>query len=376
MSWRLVAAAVVVSVGALAAACATGLNQPDPTIDSPEAGTDSGRSADAGCPQYNIDTDPKHCGSCTKACTDLQVCSSGACKSACDAPTIKCLGDGGGGCADLTSDTKHCGNCSTACTNGDAGGLAPGPNNPDAGIPFDGGYDGGIGWALGTPGCTKSMCAIACPIGLTSCADKICYDTQNFHDHCGNCTTACAQDTEWCSAGRCCPIGQQTCNGMCVDVLGDPANCGGCNIKCPNNLPQCGGGTCSAGVTYSESFTSGGTPSSQCTNWKTFQAALTGTYSSITISGSNDMVGSTCTGAAADQLCKALKNNTTTSVSCNAKTWVTGACGPGLELSSTGSACTCNSGYTSRPCIGNLNWGGVNTATCGAPTQTIIVTCK
>ncbi len=376
MSWRLVAAAVVVSVGVFGAACATGLVQVDPTIDSPEAGSDSGPPADAGCPQFNTDTNPKHCGSCTKACTDLQVCSSGACKAACDAPTIKCASDAGGGCADLTSDTNHCGNCSTVCTNGDAGGLAPGSNNPDAGIAFDGGYDSGIGWALGTPGCTKSMCAIACPMGLTACSDKICYDTQNFHDHCGDCNTACAQDTEWCSAGHCCALGQETCNGACIDVLSDPANCGGCNIKCPNNLPQCGGGTCTAGVTYSESFTSGQTPNSQCTNWKTFQASLTGSYSSITISGSNDMVGSTCTGAAADQLCKALHNNMTTSVSCNAKTWATGTCGGGLEVTSTGSICNCNSGYTSRPCIGNSNWGGVNTSTCGGPTQTIIVTCK
>jgi hypothetical protein len=36
----------------------------------------------------------------------------------------------------------------------------------------------------------------------------------------------------------------------------------------------------------------------------------------------------------------------------------------------SGSNCP-NPGYILRPCIGNLNWGGVNTATCSAPSQTM-----
>jgi hypothetical protein len=39
--------------------------------------------------------------------------------------------------------------------------------------------------------------------------------------------------------------------------------------------------------------------------------------------------------------------------------------------------CSCqNPGYAVRPCNQNQNWGGVKTATCGAPTQTMSVVCQ
>ncbi len=53
---------------------------------------------------------------------------------------------------------------------------------------------------------------------------------------------------------------------------------------------------------------------------------------------------------------------------------MTGGCGGGVELSAANSICSCpNPEYIVRPCIGNANWGGVNTATCGGDTQTMTV---
>jgi hypothetical protein len=91
-----------------------------------------------------------------------------------------------------------------------------------------------------------------------------------------------------------------------------------------------------------------------------------------------DQTGVECVGAAANQICQALHDGQATSVACGGKTWRTGNCGNGMELTTTSNICSCDNGYTIRPCIGNgnPNWGGVNTATCNGPTQTIEVVCQ
>lgn len=231
-------------------ACATGALPIDNT-DVPETGTppDSGKvQVDAGCPQFNTDNDPKHCGSCSKACTALQVCAAGVCKAACDLPTVKCTSSdgGGGGCVDPATDPMNCGSCNNKCPVVDAGSV-PADNGNDAGINFgDAGFDAGIPPKAGTATCTSSKCGVSCPASLTGCADNICYDTMNNHDHCGNCMTACAMDIEWCTAGHCCAGGSQYCGGMCADTQSDPKNCGGCGKVCPMNAQTCSGGTCVA----------------------------------------------------------------------------------------------------------------------------------
>jgi hypothetical protein len=237
-------------------ACATSA-LPIDNIDVPETGAPdtSQASNDAGCPQYDINNDPKHCGSCTKACTDLQVCAAGACKAACDLPTVKCIGDGGAaGCVDLTKDPAHCGGCNTVCSVMDASALPTDNGNPDAGIPFDGGWDGGIAPQPGTPTCAASKCGVNCPGPTTLCSDNVCYDTNNNHDHCGNCTTACATDTEWCNSGHCCATGTEYCSTACVNVLTDPNNCGSCGNICPKNAPNCSQGGCFSGFTHNDGF--------------------------------------------------------------------------------------------------------------------------
>jgi hypothetical protein len=48
------------------------------------------------------------------------------------------------------------------------------------------------------------------------------------------------------------------------------------------------------------------------------------------------------------------------------------------ELTADNAACNCtNPGYNIRPCINtNGDWGGIDTKTCGAPSQTLSVTCQ
>ena len=367
--------ACLVPAGVIAA-CATAAVTDSTGTD--DGGTTDALAGDAGCPQYDITKDPLHCGTCTHSCNTDQVCSNGACKAQCTAPEVKCAGDGGGACADLTSDPNHCAQCTNVCTSGDAGGLTPGNGNPDSGIAFDGGYDGGVGWTLGAPACTKSACGITCPGGFTACSDGVCYDTQNFHDRCGDCNTACAMDTEWCNQGHCCAVGSEWCSGACVDVSSDATNCGGCGIACTGSTPYCTAGACTGGVVFSQSFTNGVVATAQCTAWTTFRSNLTGTYTSVNISGSNDLVGHTCTGAGANTICQALHSGTTvTNLSCGGYGWYVDNC-MGIELTADGASCTCtNPGYNVRPCLSsNGDWGGVKTASCSAPTQTITVTCK
>jgi len=364
----------------LAVACAKALpvEGVDASAPGDAGGTDAPMVIDgAGCPQFDLETDPAHCGACTHACDAGDLCSSGQCKPECDTALTKCTGgDGGALCVDTKTDTSHCGSCTNVCTTADAGSMAQGTNNPDAGVPFDGGYDGGIGWTLGTADCDASTCGVACPTGFTECSDDICYDLQNHHDHCGTCTTACTS-TQWCDKGNCCNQGTEYCGGSCIDVLSDKNNCGACGNVCPSQTPVCSGGTCKSAVTYSQSFTVNVTPTTQCTAWTAFQASLTGTYSSITISGTNDTTGRTCTGTGANTLCQALHNSGTVSnLSCGGYMWNVDSCG-GVELTADGMACYCTDpGYNVRPCIGNYNWGGVNTASCTPPSQTITVTCQ
>lgn len=204
------------------------------------AGGDASTSGDSGCAQYDLSQDPKHCGSCTNACQADQVCSMGKCKAQCDAPTTRCASDAGAVCADLTVDTKNCGACGKACAAADAGAMAPGTNNPEAGVP----YDGGPGWALGTPTCKASACDVTCTGGMTACSG-LCFDTQNHHDRCGDCNTACAV-SEWCNHGHCCSPDKMWCSSACIDVLSDPQNCGNCGNVCSGMTPYCSAGKCVA----------------------------------------------------------------------------------------------------------------------------------
>ena len=138
-------------------------------------------------------------------------------------------------------------------------------------------------------------------------------------------------------------------------------------------------GTNGATLVYNQPFTGGATygPSSpQGIAWSNFVASLLSSgCTGFTMKGSNDPVGVTCTDpVTAQNIADALRLGTTYSGSSDGFNWVASdaCCGP--ELTNTGSFGNCmNPGYTVRPDIANDNWGGINTTTCGAPTQTMEV---
>jgi hypothetical protein len=141
-------------------------------------------------------------------------------------------------------------------------------------------------------------------------------------------------------------------------------------------------------VSYIADFTNGVTAIEQCAAWKSFRSDMVGlSFSEIILRGSNDIVGVSCAGEAANQLCQAIantsgsgSNSTNLSLVCNGRTWNVGNCGVGnresVEISANGNICQCSSGYVARPCIGNSNWGGIGSNTCFAPSQTIEVICR
>jgi hypothetical protein len=95
----------------------------------------------------------------------------------------------------------------------------------------------------------------------------------------------------------------------------------------------------------------------------------------VSISGSNDATGRVCTGDEARQICDALRDGAFLSIFCDGHTWFVDECG-GTELTADDAQCSCEDpGYSIRPCIMADVWGGVNTITCSAPSQTITVTC-
>ena len=127
---------------------------------------------------------------------------------------------------------------------------------------------------------------------------------------------------------------------------------------------------------YSQSFTYAITPSTQCTAWANYIAYLPlRAYTSMRMYGSLNSAGVTLTDVTTIyNLVYALRTSGSYGpVTFNSRPWAVGPCGGGSELSANGAICFCTSGYDIRPCIGNLNWGGINGVTCSASTQTMAV---
>ncbi|MFH1320590.1 MAG: LamG-like jellyroll fold domain-containing protein, partial [Bacteroidota bacterium] len=144
-------------------------------------------------------------------------------------------------------------------------------------------------------------------------------------------------------------------------------------------------------MTYSETYTNGASycpGSPQFDNWVSFRSQLDtnlNKFTSVTIKGSNDMTGRTCTDPVkVMQMAGSLRNSVAgTWAGCDGYTWIVAmGCGSGcgapasqiVEFNANGTTCNCASpGYDLRPAIANNNWGGINSTSCGAPTQTMIV---
>jgi len=225
---------LIASVCSLVAACAVGSQLP--VDDGGGGGPDTSTSSDGG------------------PTNDATTKSDGG---ACTAPLIHCAGTEAGVCTDLKTSIDHCGTCGTTCTVADASALEAGSGNPDSGVPpTDAGTPLGPFWSVGSPSCDSGSCAVSCPQSMSLCSDGICYDTQNYHDNCGTCGSAC-QSTEYCALGHCCATGTEWCGSSCIDVLHDANNCGQCGHKCGTNL-SCGNGTCTSSFTV-DVFPSTGT---------------------------------------------------------------------------------------------------------------------
>ncbi len=132
-------------------------------------------------------------------------------------------------------------------------------------------------------------------------------------------------------------------------------------------------------ITYSENFTYGTIYTSsdrQWINWSSFIDQLSPRiYASVTIKGSNEVVGVSVTDATiATAIANALYTNVSGSWTTGGRVWNVGVCASGIEISaSTTGLCTCESAYTVRPQIGNSSWGGVNGPSCTGGSQTMTV---
>ena len=141
------------------------------------------------------------------------------------------------------------------------------------------------------------------------------------------------------------------------------------------------GETCSAKPArlYSENFTQAdayapGTP--QHDNWAALVADLAATpsgYTSVTMSGSFDPIGITCADPVqVDAFASAMGTRTSTIVACDGHNWETFEYGDTVWIAVDVHPSLCPSpGYVMRPILSFPNWGGVNSPTCLAPSQTM-----
>ena len=247
-------------------------------------------------------------------------------------------GDGGGGSDDGAADAGDDGD-----DDGDAG-----DDGGDDGAPDDDDDDDGAGGdGAGPP----------------NCGDSVVDANEECDDGNADNTDTCLDD---CTLARCGDgfvfAGFEECDD------GNGFDSDGCSTQCEDES-----------ATYDEWLDTGivDVTDPVCYAWAEFREDVGEHegYTRITMSGSNDPVGVSCTGLAADQLCWTLSSGEDTSVECDGETWTVGPCGGGIEIT-TGLYCNCDAyGYAVRPCMGSHMWGGIAGDTCGAPSQALTVSC-
>jgi hypothetical protein len=135
---------------------------------------------------FMFDTDPMHCGSCTKACGTGEACCGGQCTN----PIV---------------DNNNCGGCGATHMCGGAGGVGTCCNSKCTDFTTD------------VANC--GTCGHACATGESCCAGK-CLNEKTDINNCGAC-------------GKVCSTGAQPacCDGTCADLQSN-ANCGTCGNAC------------------------------------------------------------------------------------------------------------------------------------------------
>ena len=163
---------------------------------------------------FMLQSDPNHCGSCSKVCAASDTCCNGQ-------------------CVNIKTDSNNCGGCGMTFVCGAAGG----PGSCCDGMCMD--------FMSDTANC--GMCGHACGNSEACCAGK-CVNTNTDINNCGMCGMVC-------SAG----MQPACCSGNCADLVSDN-HCGTCDHACAldtngmmctcnavNGVPQCvspGQGTC------------------------------------------------------------------------------------------------------------------------------------
>jgi hypothetical protein len=134
---------------------------------------------------------------------------------------------------------------------------------------------------------------------------------------------------------------------------------------------------------FTRTYNNGSDASAQCIDFNTWRATLTRTdYTRVNFTnGTTTFVCSTAVivQAMADYMRTSVVSSPIQSWTDGSNVWsISGTCGAGIEISvkPTAGICACDNATnigTLRPCIntGNPNWGGIGTATCTGPTQTI-----
>ena len=136
-----------------------------------------------------------------------------------------------------------------------------------------------------------------------------------------------------------------------------------------------------ASVVWEDDFTGGVTTGAdEHTVWDTFVTELSGagTTNSVTMSGSQDTTGITCSDpTATKQIADLITSHTTGTVACDGHDWhycvrFGETFDFWLDPPSSCSPQNCPSpGYLVRPKQQNLNWGGINGPTCNAESQSM-----
>ena len=130
-----------------------------------------------------------------------------------------------------------------------------------------------------------------------------------------------------------------------------------------------GGSATDFALTYSQYFLASSVPSTAAvTAWTTFRNSLASPNSFTGFTISSSLGGAiTCSDPfVTTKIANALAAGSTVSYICAGSTWHIGFCnGTGsLEFSNAGS-CSCNTGFSLRPALGSINWGGGGPSTSG-----------
>lgn len=233
----------------------------------------------------DLTSDPRHCGTCDRACTAppnaVATCMAGDCAFECDPGYADCDGDPANGCESMLRELDHCGRCGERCERpGAVASCATGTCQMLGCAPLFGDCDGDPGNGCeedlsssltrcggcdtacttgvdnGEVACVEGRCRLTCSPGFGNCDGDVttgCEAALGSASSCGMCGVSCTDPEPLCQevgeghACRATCTSGTLCGSSCVDTTTDPGHCGGCGNACssaPNALASCQGGSC------------------------------------------------------------------------------------------------------------------------------------